>query len=31
MAEGEDEAVVGQVVGTICQTIEQWSGARRAG
>jgi phosphoglucosamine mutase len=31
MAEGEDEALVGEVVGAICQTIEQWSGARRAG
>jgi phosphoglucosamine mutase len=31
MAEGEDEALVGAVVGAICQTIEQWSGARRAG
>ena len=31
MAEGEDEALVHQVVGTICQTIEQWSGERRAG
>jgi phosphoglucosamine mutase len=31
MAEGEDEALVDQVVGSICQTIEQWSGARRAG
>ena len=31
MAEGEDEALVGAVVGAICQTIEQWSGARRTG
>jgi len=31
MAEGEDEALVDQVVGSICQTIEQWSGQRPAG
>jgi phosphoglucosamine mutase len=31
MAEGEDEVLVGAVVGAICQTIEQWSGARRTG
>jgi phosphoglucosamine mutase len=31
MAEGEDETLVEQVVATICQTIEHWSGARRAG
>jgi phosphoglucosamine mutase len=31
MAEGEDEALVDQVVGAICRTIEQWSGERRAG
>jgi phosphoglucosamine mutase len=31
MAEGEDAALVDQVVGAICQSIEQWSGARHAG
>jgi phosphoglucosamine mutase len=31
MAEGDDEALVGAVVGEICQAIETRSGARRAG
>src|SRR3546814_5608577 len=31
MAEGEDETLVDQVVGAICQSIEHWSGARPTG